>query len=145
MFLSAGKRGACPKDADKYFVPFVVCLVLLILVIFILILMLCCLLMRTKRLSDSDDEFDGRKGTLEITPQKATNRTPLPSFGKPKKRKKVAKTESSKPLMRKDKKEPQNGSTNNHSDNHSDSMKNATEMDDLPSNECSKYVTHIKT
>ena len=145
MFLSAGKRGACPKDADKYFVPFVVCLVLLILVIFVLILLLCCQLMRTKRLSDSDDEFDGRKGTLEITPQKATNRTPLPSFGKPKKRKKVEKTESSKPLMRKDKKEPQNGSTNNHSDNHSDSMKNATEMDDLPLNECSKYVTHIKT
>ena len=134
----------CPKDqSDKWLIPFIVVLILLILVVVAVALFICFYFMRSRDYSDEEDEFDGKKGTLKISPSKQTQRSGANSdlnvvlFQK---RKKVKKADSTKPLV---KKESKNGTT--HSD--VDSGKTAKETDDVASNEdkAGIYLMHVKT
>lgn len=75
ILLLAGQRCANPeqkyKETDKYFVPFIVCLIILILGIFAVIFNYCVGRMRSEKVNYSNRELGGRKGTLDITARKA--------------------------------------------------------------------------
>ena len=97
---------------------------------------------RRKEYPDEEDEFDGTKGTLDISPSKKPKRdhrlNPTVLFQK---RRRVEKKDSTKPLV---KRESNNGRAHSDPD---DSGKTAKEMDDISPSEDKPnvYLMHVKT
>jgi len=133
-----GPRVNCPKDqSGKWFVAFMVCFVVLILIVLANIFFLCCFVLRRKEHLDEEDEFDGTKGKLAISPSKKSKGDFSVLF---RKRRRVEKKDSTKPLV---KRESNNGRAHSDPD---DSGKTAKEMDDIPPSEDkpSVYLMHVK-
>ncbi len=110
------------------------CLVLLILTLLALIATLFVLrsYRNQNEYYNEEDEFDGsRKGTLNVSKNHDSGpHVAVELFQR--KRHKVQKTDSSKPLVKNKKKEPKNGCNENSSSKHKrESYKTAKEMDDL--------------
>ena len=137
-FFLLGPRVNCPKDqSGKWFVAFMVCFVVLILIVLANIFFLCCFVLRRKEHLDEEDEFDGTKGKLAISPSKKSKGDFSVLF---RKRRRVEKKDSTKPLV---KRESNNGRAHSDPD---DSGKTAKEMDDIPPSEDkpSVYLMHVK-
>ncbi|XP_065060515.1 semaphorin-1A-like isoform X1 [Rhopilema esculentum] len=134
-----GRRGATRADnSNKYLAPFLVFLCLFLILLFANLLFFCRhITKRRERDTDEEDEFDGKKGTLNISMENDSKK-PHSAFYKPSR---LKKTDSTKPLMKKERSKPSNGST----PNHTDTTKLATEMDERGSSESGRYITHIKT
>lgn len=144
MCLILGSRVNCPKGkSDDWFIPFVVCLVLLLLVVFAVFVFACCYKLRTRD-DDIEDGLKGKKGTLDITPSKKTKGDEGQKHNTGvlyRKRRKVKKADSTKPLVKRDSK---NGTTHSGAD---ESGKTAKEMDDIAMGEerTNVYLMHSKT
>ena len=141
-FSILAPRVKCSNDG-KWFAPFLVCLLLLISAIIAIVGFIYFYVLRRKKY-DKEDSYDGKSGTLRISPSKQGNRNnhkknDLTVLFK----KKKSKTESGsqRPLS---KGESKNGST---PCTDIDSGKTAQEMDDIASNEdkACLYLMHVKT
>ena len=120
--LFAGKRCASPaikgKETDKYFVPFIVCLIILILGILAVTFNFCVGRMGSEKVNYNNTELGGRKSTLDVTAQKAAT-----TF---KKRTKSDATKSGKPLALQDRENSRHFLVDEQADN----MGFTTEVDD---------------
>ena len=129
----------CPNvQSDKWFIPFIICLVLLLIFVAGAAIIFWRYMLR-RRDFDEEDEFDGKKGTLNISPSKPAKRNDISSKDVGSSgRKQVKKTNSKKPLL---KREAKNGSSHSDSDNSGKTSKDTTPDDDRPNS----YLMHVKT